>query len=76
MQLVNALSSNLQNIFVKKSERFEKLLTKKELVDSVNELSKDLPQIKIKMQKYKDSNVESYRIVLDQELNRIIELSK
>lgn len=76
MQLVNKLSSNLQNNYLNKSERFEKLLTKKELLDAVNELSQDLPQIKKKMEKYEDSNIHTYRVALDQELNRIIELSR
>ena len=76
MELVNKLSSRLQNNFDANSELTQKRLTKDEMRTAVQKLSKDLPQIKINMKKYKDSNVESYRIVLDQELNRIIELSK
>ena len=76
MELVNKLSSNLQNIFVAKSERSEKLLTKKEMQDAINDLSKDLPQITKIMKKYEDSNIHTYRVALDQELNRIIEFAK
>lgn len=76
MQLVNALSSRLQNLFDANSELTQKRLTKDEMRYAVQKLSKDLPQIKINMKKFKDSNVETYSVALESELNRIIELSK
>lgn len=76
MELVNKLSSRLQNNLDARSERTEKLLSKKNMLDAVKILSKDLPEIKFKMQKYKDSNVETYRVALDSELTKIIELAK
>lgn len=76
MELVNKLSSRLQNNLDARSERTEKLLSKKNMLDAVKKLSEDLPEIKIKMQKYKDSNVETYRVALDSELTKIIELAK
>lgn len=76
MQLVNALSSRLQNIFDANSELTQKRLTKDEMRTAVQKLSKDLPQIKNNMKKYKDSNVETYSFALESELTRIQELAK
>lgn len=76
MQLVNALSSRLQNLFDANSELTQKRLTKVEMRYAVQKLSKDLPQIKNNMKKYKDSNVETYSGALERELTRIIELAK
>jgi len=76
MQLVNGLSSRLQNLFDANSELTQKRLTKDEMRCAVQTLSKDLPQIKNNMKKYKDSNVETYSVALDSELTKIIELAK
>lgn len=76
MQLVNALSSRLQNNLDANSELTQKRLTKVEMKKEIDELSKYLPKIKKKMEKYEDSNVETYRVALERLLTKVQDLAQ